>query len=91
MYHQHFNTGPTPARYLALRLGGHPEYQTKRQQTAEYWSERRVDQIEYDEEDPAIRAEYEAEIARYGLKLQLEEDSFRIDDTLGRIRSGDLH
>jgi uncharacterized RmlC-like cupin family protein len=91
MYHQHFNTGPTPARYLALRLGGHPEYQTKRAQQADYWAERRVDQIEYEEEDPGIRAEYEAEIAKYGLKLQLEEDNFRIDQTVARVMSGELH
>lgn len=91
MYHQHFNTGATPARYLALRLGGHPEYQTKRQQSAEYWAERRVDQIEYEEEDPSIRAEYEAEIAKHGLTLQIEEDDFRIADTVSRVMSGELH
>ncbi|MPZ15965.1 MAG: cupin domain-containing protein, partial [Chloroflexi bacterium] len=77
MYHQHFNAGPTPARYLALRLGGHPEYRSPGQQDQDYWAERRVDQIEYGGEDPAIRAEYEAEIGKHGLKLQLEENRFR--------------
>jgi quercetin dioxygenase-like cupin family protein len=90
MYHQHFNSGANPARYLALRLGGNPEHQSKRAASAEYWAERRVDQIEYQEEDPTIRAEYESEISRHGLNLQLEEDDFRIDETLGKIKSGVL-
>jgi hypothetical protein len=93
MYHQHFNSGATPARYLALRLGGNPEHITGRnsEQEADWWAERAVNQIEYQDEDPEIRREYEAEIARHGLKLQLEEDSFKVGDTLERVRRGELH
>ncbi len=93
MYHQHFNGGATPARYLALRLGGNPEHITGRssEQEAEWWGERAVNQIEYQDEDPEIRREYEAEIAKHGLKLELEEDNFRVGDTLARVARGDLH
>ena len=34
---------------------------------------------------------YEAEIAKHGLKLELKEDSFRVGDTLERVRRGELH
>ena len=93
MYHQHFNGGAIPARYLALRLGGNPEHITGRnsEQEADWWAERAVNQIEYQDEDPTIRREYEAEIAKHGLKLELEEDSFRVGDTLERVRRGELH
>jgi uncharacterized RmlC-like cupin family protein len=92
MYHQHFNSGNEPARYLALRLGGNPEYQARSgQEEADQWAERVVNQIEYQDEDPSIRAEYESEIAKYGLKLQLEEDKYQVSDTLDRVRRGELH
>ena len=91
MYHQHFNTGANPARYLALRLGGNPEQQAQPSGPDEnYWAERMTDQIEYGEEDTAIRAEYEAEIAKVGLKLQIEEERYRIADTVGKVRRGEL-
>jgi hypothetical protein len=91
MYHQHFNTGATPARYLALRLGGNPEHRSTQVGGEEnYWVERERDQIEYGEEDQSIRAEYEAEIAKVGLKLQIEEDRYHVADTLAKVRSGEL-
>jgi hypothetical protein len=89
MYHQHFNTGTTPARYLALRLGGNPELGSSRRND-EYWAERMSDQVEYENEDPAIRSEYEAELTKVGLALKLEEESFRIADTVARVKSGEL-
>ncbi|MBM2810693.1 MAG: Cupin domain protein [Chloroflexi bacterium] len=89
MYHQHFNTGTTPARYLALRLGGNPEAYT-RPADEEYWAERAIRQIEYENEDPSIRAEYEADLAKVGLKLQVDEDNYRIADTVAKVRSGEL-
>ncbi len=90
MYHQHFNTGARPARYLALRLGGNPEHRSIGGADEHYWEERVVDQIEYDAEDPSIRAEYEAELARVGLKLQIEGERYHIADTLAKVRSGEL-
>ena len=50
-----------------------------------------MNQIEYQDEDPSIRAEYESEIAKYGLKVQLEDDKYQVADTLDRIRRGELH
>jgi oxalate decarboxylase/phosphoglucose isomerase-like protein (cupin superfamily) len=70
-FHQHFNTGPDPARYLALRWNN-----------AEFPIEafdsyvRRMesgDQIEYENEDPAIRAEYETELRRSGVRSLMDE------------------
>jgi mannose-6-phosphate isomerase-like protein (cupin superfamily) len=60
-FHQHFNVGDKPARYLAfhppLQFDGH----------AEKVEDRARDQIEYVDEDPAVRERFEAELARRGL------------------------
>ena len=58
---------------------------------SDVWAERVVNQIEYQDEDPTIRAEYETEIATHGLKLQLEEDKYQVAETLDRVRRGELH
>jgi gentisate 1,2-dioxygenase len=58
-YHQHFNTGDRPAHYLALH----------RPQVIYNKGDRH--QIEYEDEDPAIREEYLAEIGRRGIDLQM--------------------
>jgi len=62
-YHQHFNTGETAARYLALRFGGGnhgivPDYMDPRP------SRDGGDQIEYEDEDPRVKATFEAEISK---------------------------
>jgi uncharacterized RmlC-like cupin family protein len=93
MYHQHFNTGATPARYLALRLGGNanPAFRPRRMANdADHWARRSREQIEYEQEDPAIREEYLAEIAKHGLTLQVDESRYQIEDTIARMRSGEL-
>lgn len=92
MYHQHFNSGAKPARYLALRLGGGGEQAVgaTSAEAADWWAERVANQIEYDDEDRSIRAEYEAEIGKVGLKLQLEEDQYNVQETLARARRGEL-
>jgi hypothetical protein len=67
-YHQHFNTGPNAASYLALKLAG------RRYFIAEEFTGDRVDQsvaeggwqIEHADEDPTIHQEYEAELAAHG-------------------------
>jgi hypothetical protein len=68
-YHQHFNTGPTSARYLALRLG---LLDSRR------WGGGDVPthQIEYEEEDPAIYAQYEQECAENGAKVVLPRPEY---------------
>ncbi|MEE8517786.1 MAG: cupin domain-containing protein [Dehalococcoidia bacterium] len=62
-FHQHFNTGPEPARYLALRGDdGQPGA----------WGESNVSikeggmQIEYEDEDPDIHKFFESELASHG-------------------------
>jgi hypothetical protein len=61
-YHQHFNTGAEPARYLALRRGGSPEHPLRLG-----GSEKGAEQIEYADEDPAIRELYASELAARGI------------------------
>jgi oxalate decarboxylase/phosphoglucose isomerase-like protein (cupin superfamily) len=72
-FHQHFNTGAEPARYLAMRWGSQKyrgiggEYQVDRSVTAG------GDQIEYEDEDPAIRAMFELELARNGVRSRMSD------------------
>jgi mannose-6-phosphate isomerase-like protein (cupin superfamily) len=59
-FHQHFNTGATPARYLALRFGGGvhgiiPDYIDNRP------TREGGDQIEYEDEDPRISEMFQKE------------------------------
>ena len=70
-YHQHFNTGPTSARYLALRLG-----QLDARHYLGYGREQ-PDQIEYEEEEPAIYQEYGQERAHHGATVVLPRPSYR--------------
>jgi len=66
-YHQHFNTGPTPARYLALRGGGSQRYRTSGGEWTVDLSERDGgSQIEYEHEDPRIHRLFEDELAENG-------------------------
>jgi hypothetical protein len=63
-YHQHFNTGADPARYLALRRGGSPEHPLKIGMQAG------GEQIEYEDEDPAIYAMFEEELRKNGVQTR---------------------
>jgi oxalate decarboxylase/phosphoglucose isomerase-like protein (cupin superfamily) len=69
-FHQHFNLGQAPARYLAfhppLQFDGH----------AEKVEDRARDQIEYVDEDPAVRQMFEAELAKRGLTSLLPEEAY---------------
>ncbi len=68
-YHQHFNTGPEPARYLALRRGGSPEHPLKiGLQAGE--EDKGGQQIEYEDEDPAIYAMFEDELRKNGVGIR---------------------
>jgi mannose-6-phosphate isomerase-like protein (cupin superfamily) len=72
-FHQHFNTGPQPARYLAMRWGS----QKYRTVGGEYQVDRSVaaggDQIEYQDEDPAVRELFETELARNGVPSRMAD------------------
>ena len=67
-FHQHFNTGDGPARYLALRTG---RTVTKRWYTVDESLKAGGDQIEYEDEDPEIREMFEQELAKKGLVSQM--------------------
>jgi quercetin dioxygenase-like cupin family protein len=72
-YHQHFNTGTTPARYLAYTFGGVVVNDTRDAGEGASMSEREGGwQIEYEDEDPAILAEFERECARNGAAVTLD-------------------
>ena len=76
-FHQHFNVGATPARYLALHsapsiLG----YSERVEDLAR-------DQIEYTDENERIRETFEAELARRGLKSEMPEPLYRDRDFQG--------
>jgi len=65
-YHQHFNTGQTPARYLAITEGDFPK---------RLGIPLDVEQIEKDQEDPSIRQLFQTELqkARGGQHDEHEE------------------
>ncbi len=73
-FHQHFNAGAAPARYLAL----HPPMQFHGH--AEKIEDRAKDQIEYPDEDPWIRQKFEEELANRGLKSLIPEEAYKDRD-----------
>jgi diadenosine tetraphosphatase ApaH/serine/threonine PP2A family protein phosphatase len=69
--HQHFNTGPTPARYLAFKLGS----QRNAQGVMTCWISKRLggDQLDYADESPRVRTMFAEALARHGLSSRMEE------------------
>jgi quercetin dioxygenase-like cupin family protein len=70
-FHQHFNAGGQPARYLAL----HPPMQFHGH--AEKVEDRAKDQIEYPDEDPWVRQKFEAELTKRGLESLMPDQAYR--------------
>ncbi len=73
MFHQHFNTSPTPSRYLAVAFGSirYPVTSDKRGlfgNGVDVDVNRGGRQIEYEAEDPRIAETYRRELARWGLE-----------------------
>ncbi len=62
-YHQHFNTGSEPARYLVL----HVNSPTKRDKHI---------QVEYTDEDPEIRKLFESELAKSGVVSKMPPECY---------------
>jgi oxalate decarboxylase/phosphoglucose isomerase-like protein (cupin superfamily) len=73
-FHQHFNAGAQPARYLAL----HPPSQFHGR--AEKVEDRARDQIEYSDEEHWIREKFETEITGHGLKSLMPPEAYKIRD-----------
>jgi hypothetical protein len=75
MFHQHFNVSPSPARYLAVAFGGlrYPFSEDKRRTYMGMDLDIRKGgrQIEYEDEDPRIRAMYESELGRRGMTSRM--------------------
>lgn len=67
-FHQHFNTGPTPARYLAFTFGG----------TVIVAQDAHVDsnQIEYPQEDPEVYELYKRECAERGATVRIPRPEY---------------
>ena len=70
-FHQHFNAGGTPARYLAL----HPPRQFRGH--AEKIEDRAKDQIEYAAEDQWIRERFETELDRRELTSLMPDEVYQ--------------
>ena len=69
-FHQHFNVGGTPARYLALHaLPSLSTYSERVDDLAR-------DQIEYTDEDPYIRQTFESELAKRGLTSHMPAGAY---------------
>ena len=65
-FHQHFNTGPEPAKQLAMRLGGAWDFQERGGGREEGMAV-----IESQDEDPLIRQIYEEELRKNGVFSRL--------------------
>jgi oxalate decarboxylase/phosphoglucose isomerase-like protein (cupin superfamily) len=70
-FHQHFNTGPAPARYLAFK------HATPRnaQGVPMSWISRRLGgmQIDYADEEPEIRRMFAEALSKHGLKPRMDD------------------
>src|SRR5690606_8797355 len=75
-FHQHFNTGPEPARYLALRRGGSPEHPMKLGASGGEQAEG-PDQIEYEEEEPWVYEMYAEELRKNGVEIKQPRPAYR--------------
>jgi len=77
-FHQHFNTGTEPAKYLALRWGSQ-KYPTGLHfsEGENWWFSTRLggNQIEYEDEDLDVRQMYAKELAKKGIALKLPSKS----------------
>jgi hypothetical protein len=70
-FHQHFNLGPVPARLVALRYGSRKYGVQFHDAQSRAGVHRSVKQggtlIEYEDEDPAIRAQFQRDLAAAGV------------------------
>jgi hypothetical protein len=73
-FHEHFNSGPDPARYLALRFTGLHYKQRGAFQGGEADVSVKLGgaQIEYEDEDPAIHELFERELASHGAVCRMK-------------------
>lgn len=72
-FHQHFNTSSGPARYLAMHA---PQLGIRGGENAAIEALNPTNQIEYHEEDLAIREEFRRELEAKGLESRMEADRY---------------
>lgn len=72
-FHQHFNVGSAPGRYLALHA---PRFLNR----SEYVANMSRNQIEYPDEDPWIRETFASELAKRGLESIMPEQAYQDRD-----------
>ncbi|MFW6033509.1 MAG: ethanolamine ammonia lyase-activating protein [bacterium] len=72
-FHQHFNTGMTPARYLAFKHEGVAVRNA--QGVPKAWISSRVggDQIDYADESPVVRTMFREALAKHGIEPAMDE------------------
>jgi len=71
-YHQHFNTGPTPARYLALRFGVPGIGRAPGTERNAPWNTKEeMEGIAFEREDPAIWATYVESCRANGAEVRM--------------------
>ena len=71
-FHQHFNVGKEPAKYLALHARVSQKYASgQKNWEADRNLKEGGDQIEYEDEDPKIREMFEKELAQRGIQCQM--------------------
>lgn len=72
-FHQHFNTGTTPARYLAFKAEGVSIRNA--QGVPKAWISRRIGghQVDYADESPLVRDTFAQALGKVGLQPRMEE------------------
>lgn len=71
-WHQHFNTGAEPVRYLAMRWGSNKHHVFKRY-TGDVAVKDGGNQIEYADQHPSVYYEYAARLKKVGLAVDMPE------------------
>jgi gentisate 1,2-dioxygenase len=71
-WHEHFNSGAEPARYLAIRWGSVKHKLDEKYSKLDQDKNKGGNQIEYPDEDPAIYKLFEQELAKVGVKPKME-------------------
>jgi oxalate decarboxylase/phosphoglucose isomerase-like protein (cupin superfamily) len=85
-YHQHFNTGKLPARYLAFRHGGSPR---NSQGVMLCFISKRIggDQLDYADESRAVRDLFANELRKNGMRSEMEQFYLKEQQTLPELVS----
>ena len=72
-WHQHFNAGAAPARYLAIRWGSVKHKMDEKFSKIDQDKEKGGNQIEYANEDPSVPQIFEAELAKAGAQSRMAQ------------------